>query len=163
LLERRALAETAGAVMDSIAEPVQGPTTALLVLMEPHRPGSARELLGAGSQLAQQMHGYVTGLPFATTLEGGASHHEKSDRSRLAAACSAGGYYGPQSEVQPVYIALAVSGHIYHTCGIQAAGTVLAVNTDPDAGIFAHADIGIVADWADCVPYLVQGLKQVLG
>ncbi len=61
-----------------------------------------------------------------------------------------------------LYITLAVSGHIYHTCGIQAAGTVLAVNTDPDAVIFDHADIGIVADWADCVPDLVQGLEQVL-
>jgi electron transfer flavoprotein alpha subunit len=49
LLERQALAETAGAVRDSIGEPVQWPTTVILVLMEPHRPGSARELLGAGS------------------------------------------------------------------------------------------------------------------
>jgi electron transfer flavoprotein alpha subunit len=59
-----------------------------------------------------------------------------------------------------LYIALAISGRFNHTCGMQAAGTVLAINSDAKAQIFAEADIGIVADWAECVPLLVQVLAD---
>jgi electron transfer flavoprotein alpha subunit len=58
-----------------------------------------------------------------------------------------------------LYIALALSGKFNHSCGMQAAGTVLAINSDPKAPIFAHADIGIVADWAECVPLLSKAFE----
>ncbi len=61
-----------------------------------------------------------------------------------------------------LYIALAVGGKFNHSCGIQAAGTVLAVNSDPKAPIFEHADIGIVADWAECLPLLIEGFERTL-
>ena len=61
-----------------------------------------------------------------------------------------------------LYIALALGGKFNHTCGIQGVGTVLAINADPNAPIFDHADIGIVADWADCLPLLVKGFEDVL-
>ncbi len=338
LVERQALAETAFASAGQVAEPMQKPDTPLLVLMEPERPGSARELLGVASQLSQSMHAYVIGMRVAGGVETAPEelyawgldhlcelHHVTTAEavstyvsdwcdlyqpvcilapstswgrevaSRVAARIQSGltgdaidlevqdgqligwkpafggrliaairasspiqmatvrpgvlpkltprGYQTPTMEKQyielasrmrvmswkkndrlddltaasrvvgvghaiapdqyqaldpllellkaelattrkvtdqgwlpharqvgitglslscPLYIALALSGHIYHTCGIQAAGTVLAVNTDPNALIFEHADIGIVADWADCVPHLVQGLQAVL-
>ncbi|MBM3225840.1 MAG: electron transfer flavoprotein subunit alpha/FixB family protein, partial [Candidatus Tectomicrobia bacterium] len=61
-----------------------------------------------------------------------------------------------------LYIALGISGRFNHTCGIQASGTIVAVNSDPKAPIFAEADIGIVADWATCVPLLTDALAQAL-
>jgi electron transfer flavoprotein alpha subunit len=61
-----------------------------------------------------------------------------------------------------LYMALAIDGKFNHTCGIQASGTVLAVNSDPKAPIFDYADIGIVADWADCVPLFVDAFEQAL-
>ena len=61
-----------------------------------------------------------------------------------------------------LYIALAVDGRFNHSCGIQAAGTVLAVNSDPKAPIFDYADIGIVADWAACLPLLVEAFEGEL-
>ena len=61
-----------------------------------------------------------------------------------------------------LYIGMAVSGNFNHTCGIQAAGTVVAINSDPQAAIFEHADIGIVADWADSVPLLVKAFGDLL-
>jgi electron transfer flavoprotein alpha subunit len=36
------------------------------------------------------------------------------------------------------------------------------VNSDPDALIFDHADIGIVADWHDVVPRLTRRLTEVM-
>ena len=43
--------------------------------------------------------------------------------------------------------------------GVRAAGTVLAVNADPGAPVFAHADVGIVGDWHEVVPLLTEALR----
>ena len=43
----------------------------------------------------------------------------------------------------PVYIALGVSGAVHHIAGMQRAGTVIAINPDPNAPIFEYADYGI--------------------
>ncbi len=48
-----------------------------------------------------------------------------------------------------VYIACGISGAVQHTCAIRQAGTVIAVNADRNARIFAYADYGIVGDCAE--------------
>ncbi len=60
-----------------------------------------------------------------------------------------------------LYIALAVGGKFNHSCGIQSSGTILAINVDKDAPIFRFSDIGIVADWRECVPLLVEEFKRI--
>jgi len=63
--------------------------------------------------------------------------------------------------VSPVlYIGIGVRGALNHTIGIQQAGTIVAINTDPDAEIFHTADLGILGDWAEVVPALIAVLKQ---
>jgi electron transfer flavoprotein alpha subunit len=59
-----------------------------------------------------------------------------------------------------LYVAIGLSGKFNHTVGIRAAGTVLAINPDPGAPIWDHADIGIVADWHDVVPVLTARLQE---
>jgi hypothetical protein len=57
-----------------------------------------------------------------------------------------------------LYLAIGVSGKFNHMIGVRGAGCVLAVNNDPDAPVFEAADIGIVGDWQEVVPQLVQEL-----
>ena len=45
-----------------------------------------------------------------------------------------------------VYLALGISGAPQHVSGVSGAGTIIAVNTDPEAPIFKAAQYGAVAD-----------------
>ncbi len=44
-----------------------------------------------------------------------------------------------------IYIAIGISGAVHHTCAIEGADVVIAINPDKDARIFEYADFGIVS------------------
>ena len=60
-----------------------------------------------------------------------------------------------------VYVGLGVSGAIHHTCGIQGAGTIVAICDDPDAPIFEIADFGVVGAVEDVVPQVIKHLSEL--
>ena len=58
-----------------------------------------------------------------------------------------------------VYIAVGISGAIQHIAGMKESGKVIAVNHNPKASIFNNADFGIVGDYQDILPELIERVK----
>ena len=59
-----------------------------------------------------------------------------------------------------VYVAVGISGAIQHIAGMKEAGKVIAIDHNPKANIFNHADFGIVGEYQDILPELIEQVKQ---
>jgi electron transfer flavoprotein alpha subunit len=62
-----------------------------------------------------------------------------------------------------LYVALGISGAVHHRMGMDTARTVVAINNDPNAPFFKHADYGIVGDLFEVAPALAAELRRVNG
>jgi electron transfer flavoprotein alpha subunit len=60
-----------------------------------------------------------------------------------------------------LYVGAGVSGAVHHRGGMQASGTIVAVNSDPEAPIFEIADYGVVGDLFAVLPQLTEELRRL--
>ncbi len=58
-----------------------------------------------------------------------------------------------------LYLAFGISGAVQHLAGMSGAGTVVAVNSDPEAPIFNVADFAVQGDATEVARGLIQALK----
>lgn len=120
---------------------------------------SAQRVIGVGQSVAlEKMNGIhelarVIGAEIAAT-------RKVTDKGWLPRARQIG---VTGISVSPnLYIAIGISGKYNHTVGIQSSNTILAINNDPEAPIFGIADIGIVADWQEVIPQLINEFLKIL-
>lgn len=117
----------------------------------------ARSVVGVGTGVAHEEYDRLRPLTEAlgATL---AATRKVTDWGWLPRARQLG--ITGQAIAPNLYVAVGLSGKFNHSVGIRGAGTVLAINNDPQAPIFGFADIGIVGDWKEVVPRLVAGIEE---
>jgi electron transfer flavoprotein alpha subunit len=62
-----------------------------------------------------------------------------------------------------LYIACGISGATQHIAGCKGAKKLLAINADPEATIFAHADYAVIGDLHEVVPAITAALAARRG
>ncbi len=62
-----------------------------------------------------------------------------------------------------LYIGAGISGAVHHRGGMQASGTIVAVNSDPESPIFEIADFGVVGDLFTVLPQAAEEIRRLRG
>lgn len=118
-------------------------------------------LVGIGRGLKEDKN-----LPVAEEL----AQVMKADLCGSRAACDAG-WLPPDRQVgtsgktvkPKLYLCMGISGAFQHVAGIKGAKTIVAINKDPNAPIFAVAHYAIIDDLHKVVPKLTEKLKELKG
>ena len=58
-----------------------------------------------------------------------------------------------------VYVAIGIAGAIQHIAGIKESGKIVAIDHNAKSSIFHHADFGILGEYEDIVPELIERVK----
>ena len=58
-----------------------------------------------------------------------------------------------------VYISAAITGAIQHIAGMKESEMIVSIDHNAKAAIFSHADFGIVGEYEDVMPELIEKVR----
>ncbi|MEY2455730.1 MAG: hypothetical protein QOK06_824 [Acidimicrobiaceae bacterium] len=118
---------------------------------------TANAVIGVGAGVPPEEYGAIEPLLLALDAELAATRKvtDKGWQPRARQVGITGRSIAPR-----LYVAIGLSGKYNHMVGVRAAGTILAINPDPEALVWDHADVGIVGDWREVLPLLVARLER---
>ena len=135
-------------MVSDVREPVSVyPITAKraeMVSEEIKNPANSKIVIGCGLG-AGSSEGFQRWCKIAEKFGGAAAASRAAVNAGLAPYRLQVGQSGMTIEPD-LYIAVGISGAVQHLAGIHRAKKIIAVNKDPKAPIFEHADVGIVGD-----------------
>jgi electron transfer flavoprotein alpha subunit len=115
----------------------------------------AKTVIGVGQGVPPEKYAELEPLRSILAAEIGASR-KVTDKGWLPRARQIG--ITGRAIAPRLYVSIGASGKFNHMIGVRAADTVLAINPDAGAPVFAHADVGIISDWEAVLPLLVNQL-----
>lgn len=117
---------------------------------------SARRVVGVGAGVAPDSYDALCPLLQALDAQLAATR-KVTDRGWLPRARQVGvtGHH----LTPDLYVAIGVGGAFNHMAGVRGAGTIVAINVDPDAAVFDSADIALVGDWQGTVSILAAAVR----
>ncbi|MCU1459748.1 MAG: electron transfer flavoprotein beta subunit [Actinomycetia bacterium] len=118
----------------------------------------ANVIVGVGTGVAPEDYPTLDPLLGLLAAELGATR-KVTDKGWLPRARQIG--ITGRSVAPRLYVAVGLSGKFNHSVGYRSARTVLAINSKADALVFETADVGIVGDWREVLPLLVQEIERV--
>ena len=62
-----------------------------------------------------------------------------------------------------VYVACGISGQVQHLAGMSSAGSIVAINTDPDCPMMQQATISVAGDMFELIPLIIAEVKKRRG
>ncbi len=62
-----------------------------------------------------------------------------------------------------LYIGVGISGHMHHLVGLKSPELTVGINRDPNAAIFDHCDLGLVGDFREIIPTLIEAIRAYSG
>ena len=57
------------------------------------------------------------------------------------------------------YVAVGISGTPQHMAGVSQESRIIAINKDADAPIFQFAEVGVVGEWQEILPLVLERLE----